>query len=67
MKQLADGKTDFPIVGTDRRDEIGDMAEAMETFVANENMRRDLEDQQTNRQEHRSPAVAGNPEPIVRF
>jgi len=51
MKQLADGKTDFPIVGTDRRDEIGDMAEAMETFVANENMRRDLEDQQTNRQE----------------
>lgn len=51
MKKLADGDTSFEIEGTQRGDEIGEMAEAMETFVANENARRELEAQQSERQE----------------
>ncbi|MBN9672378.1 methyl-accepting chemotaxis protein [Roseibium aggregatum] len=50
MKKLADGDTDVEIQGMQRGDEIGEMAEAMETFVANENTRRVLEQEQGERQ-----------------
>ncbi|MEM9630521.1 MAG: cache domain-containing protein [Pseudomonadota bacterium] len=51
MSTLADGNTDIAIEGTDRGDEIGQMAAAMEIFVQNEAARRDLEDQQNAVQE----------------
>ncbi|POF32947.1 methyl-accepting chemotaxis protein [Roseibium marinum] len=51
MSTLADGNTDIVIEGTDRGDEIGQMAAAMEVFVRNESARRELEDQQNNAQE----------------
>ncbi|NVK33519.1 MAG: cache domain-containing protein [Rhodobacteraceae bacterium] len=51
MKQLADGDTNVEISGAGRGDEIGEMAEAMETFVANESTRRELEVQQSARQD----------------
>jgi len=51
MSTLADGNTDIAIEGTDRGDEIGQMASAMEIFVRNERARRDLEDQQNTDQE----------------
>ncbi|WP_299816362.1 methyl-accepting chemotaxis protein [uncultured Roseibium sp.] len=51
MKVLADGDTNVEITGMRRGDEIGEMAEAMETFVANENARRELELTQNERQQ----------------
>ncbi|MHA7775583.1 methyl-accepting chemotaxis protein [Roseibium sp. M-1] len=51
MSTLADGNTDIVIEGTDRGDEIGQMATAMEIFVHNEAARRELEDQQNVSQE----------------
>ncbi|MEP4031513.1 cache domain-containing protein [Roseibium polysiphoniae] len=51
MKRLADGDTDIAIDGVNRGDEIGEMADAMETFVANANARRELESQHSERQE----------------
>ncbi len=51
MSTLADGNTDIVIEGTDRGDEIGQMASAMEIFVRNEVARRELEDQQNASQE----------------
>jgi len=51
MSTLADGNTDIAIEGTDRGDEIGQMASAMEIFVRNETERRALEDQQNAAQE----------------
>ncbi|KZM52107.1 cache domain-containing protein [Labrenzia sp. OB1] len=51
MKVLADGDTNVEITGMRRGDEIGEMAEAMETFVANENTRRELERTQNERQQ----------------
>ncbi|WP_299477440.1 cache domain-containing protein [uncultured Roseibium sp.] len=51
MSTLADGDTDIEILGTDRGDEIGQMASAMEVFVQNETKRRALEDQQNAAQE----------------
>jgi diguanylate cyclase (GGDEF)-like protein len=35
MNHLADGNTDLPVPGTDRRDEVGAMAHAVEVFRAN--------------------------------
>lgn len=52
MKELANGNTDIQVVGVGRGDEIGEMAEAMQTFVANENARRELEARQTEQQEY---------------
>ncbi len=46
MSTLADGNTDIIVEGANRGDEIGQMAAAMEVFVANETERRILEDQQ---------------------
>ncbi len=43
MRDLAEGHTDIAIGGADRGDEIGEMASAMEVFVANERERRTLE------------------------
>ncbi|MEO9530657.1 cache domain-containing protein [Roseibium sp.] len=51
MKTLADGDTAVEITGMRRGDEIGEMAETMETFVANENARRELEHKQNERQQ----------------
>ena len=51
MATLADGNTDIRIEGTDRGDEIGKMASAMEVFVHNETERRTLEEQQNDAQE----------------
>ncbi|PVB61972.1 cache domain-containing protein [Labrenzia sp. 011] len=51
MSTLAEGNTNIVIDGTDRGDEIGQMAAAMEVFVRNESARRELEDQQNNAQE----------------
>ena len=35
MNQLAAGDTDLPVPGTERRDEVGAMARAVEVFRAN--------------------------------
>jgi len=51
MATLADGNTDIRIEGTDRGDEIGKMASAMEVFVHNETERRALEVKQNDAQE----------------
>ena len=51
MSTLAEGNTNISIEGTDRGDEIGQMAAAMEVFVQNEAARRELEDQQNTAQE----------------
>ena len=51
MATLADGDTNIRIEGTDRGDEIGKMASAMEVFVHNETERRALEEQQNDAQE----------------
>ncbi|MEJ8475489.1 methyl-accepting chemotaxis protein [Roseibium algae] len=51
MTGLASGNTDITIVGAGRGDEIGEMAQAMETFVANENERRTMAANQVERQE----------------
>ncbi|WP_417692311.1 methyl-accepting chemotaxis protein [Roseibium sp.] len=46
MNELADGNSALQISGTDRGDEIGQMANAMEVFVRNENTRKTLEQDQ---------------------
>ncbi len=46
MNSLADGDSNIEISGTDRGDEIGQMAIAMEVFVRNENARKRLEEEQ---------------------
>jgi methyl-accepting chemotaxis protein len=51
MSTLAEGNTDIVIQGTDRGDEIGQMATAMEVFVQNVAARRELEEQQHDAQE----------------
>ena len=51
MSSLAEGDTGIVIEGSDRGDEIGQMASAMEIFVRNEAARRALEDQQSSAQE----------------
>ncbi len=51
MKRLATGDTEVEITGVRRGDEIGEMAEAMETFVENEHTRRELEQAQSERQD----------------
>ncbi|MGS4991388.1 methyl-accepting chemotaxis protein [Roseibium sp. RP-7] len=51
MSLLAEGNTSITIDGTDRGDEIGQMASAMEVFVRNEAARRELEEQQNSSQE----------------
>jgi len=43
MRNLADGDVDTPVAYTERKDEIGQMAGALEIFVANENERRSLQ------------------------
>jgi methyl-accepting chemotaxis protein len=51
MSTLAEGDTNIVIEGTDRGDEIGQMATAMEVFVQNAAARRELEEQQNHAQE----------------
>lgn len=51
MCTLAEGNTDIVVEGTDRGDEIGQMASAMEVFVQNVAARRELEEQQNHAQE----------------
>ncbi|MEJ8474845.1 methyl-accepting chemotaxis protein [Roseibium algae] len=43
MRQLHGGITDIEVMETDRADEIGDMAKAMEAFIENERARKELE------------------------
>ncbi|WP_269583162.1 methyl-accepting chemotaxis protein [Roseibium sp. Sym1] len=43
MRNLADGDVDTPVAYTERKDEIGQMAGALEIFVANEDERRALQ------------------------
>ncbi|MBB1248725.1 HAMP domain-containing methyl-accepting chemotaxis protein [Rhizobium sp. G21] len=43
MRRVADGALDTVIVGSDRRDEIGDMARALDVFKSNALTKRDLE------------------------
>jgi diguanylate cyclase (GGDEF)-like protein len=50
MNRLADGDTDLPVPGTDRRDEVGAMAQAVRVFRANLIARRQSEE--TLRQTH---------------
>ena len=45
LKKLADGETDISIEGTERKDELGDMATAMKTLVNHENQRQQLQRQ----------------------
>ncbi len=45
LKNLADGETDILIEGTERKDELGDMATAMKTLVSHENQRQQLQRQ----------------------
>lgn len=49
MRALAAGDTELEVEGSERGDEIGDMAGAMEVFVANERERRDLESKESER------------------
>ncbi|AXS38948.1 cache domain-containing protein [Breoghania sp. L-A4] len=51
MRDLAEGNTEIDVEGTDRGDEIGEMANAMEVFIANERARRTLETAETARRE----------------
>jgi len=51
MDRLAKGEVGIKIDGTDRGDEIGQMAAAMQVFVQNETDRRALEEQQAVHQE----------------
>jgi len=51
MNALAEGDSSIIVEGADRRDEIGQMAKAMEVFVANENARKELEESQRAQQE----------------
>ncbi|MBN9673120.1 methyl-accepting chemotaxis protein [Roseibium aggregatum] len=46
MNTLAEGNTDVVVDGADRGDEIGQMAAAMQVFVANETARKSLEHEQ---------------------
>ncbi|WP_209017513.1 methyl-accepting chemotaxis protein [Roseibium aggregatum] len=46
MNRLAEGNTDVVVDGADRGDEIGQMAAAMQVFVANETARKSLEHEQ---------------------
>jgi methyl-accepting chemotaxis protein len=46
MKDLAGGKLDVEVPGTGRRDEIGEMADAVEVFKSNAAARRELEAEQ---------------------
>jgi methyl-accepting chemotaxis protein len=55
MKELADGKLDVEVPGIGRRDEVGEMAEAVEVFKSNAAARLVLEAEQT---EVESRAVA---------
>ena len=52
MSAMADGRTDQPVTDTDRADEIGAMARALEVFRANEIHMREMEaqEQALNRQ-----------------
>ncbi|MEM9632259.1 MAG: methyl-accepting chemotaxis protein [Pseudomonadota bacterium] len=43
MRNLAEGDVETPVAYTDRKDEIGQMAGALEIFVENENERRSLQ------------------------
>ncbi|MES0879734.1 methyl-accepting chemotaxis protein [Roseibium sp. SCP14] len=43
MRNLAEGDVDTPVAYTGRKDEIGQMASALEIFVENENERRSLQ------------------------
>ncbi|MES0807940.1 methyl-accepting chemotaxis protein [Roseibium sp. SCPC15] len=43
MRKLAEGDVETPVAYTDRKDEIGQMAGALEIFVENENERRSLQ------------------------
>ena len=45
LKKLANGETDISIEGTERKDELGDMATAMKTLVNHENQRQQLQRQ----------------------
>lgn len=49
MRALAAGDTEIDVEGTERGDEIGDMAGAMEVFVTNERARRTLETRDAER------------------
>ncbi|TYC52869.1 HAMP domain-containing protein [Rhodobacterales bacterium] len=51
MNSLAEGNSSIEVAGTDRGDELGQMASAMEVFVRNENMRKQLEEEQLANQE----------------
>jgi methyl-accepting chemotaxis protein len=46
MKELAGGKLDVEVPGIGRRDEVGEMADAVEVFKNNASARRDLEAEQ---------------------
>ena len=50
MKRLANGDTSFNIDEADRKDEVGEMAQAMQVFVANEEKRAKLVDEQQSSQ-----------------
>ncbi len=51
MNSLAEGNSDIEVSGTDRGDEIGQMATAMEVFIENERSRKVLEAEQHQSQE----------------
>ena len=60
MRRLADNDLDLDIPGVGRRDEIGGMAGAMQTFLANAQERRRLEDEQRkarDRARHRQDEI----------
>lgn len=50
LKELADGRIDFEVTGTDRRDEVGDIARTMEVFRGNIARARELEAEQAAEQ-----------------
>lgn len=51
MGDLAEGNSDIRVEGSDRGDEVGDMARAMEVFVSNETARKAMMVDQQSRQD----------------
>ncbi|MDJ0933654.1 HAMP domain-containing protein [Breoghania sp.] len=57
MDALAKGNSDIEITGSERADEIGKMAKAMEVFVSNEQTRKQLETEQRENMARRGEEV----------
>ncbi len=67
MRQLADGDTSLTVKSRDRKDEIGDMARAVETFRENAIARQTLEASKTEEDKEREARQARTDQMIASF